>query len=117
MSATLPSSTPSPKPENRLATRLFAFVVIVAGLALVGYVFLTAKQLFEAPSQPLPTPPPTPKPLPGATPAPDNNVAGAGALQAGWLFVGYIKRLLALLMMCIAGSIVAALGVRLWGKR
>ena len=112
----IPPPKNDPK-ESRLATRLLALVVILIGLALVGYVFLEAKRLFEAPTVPLPVPLATPKPLPGATPAPDNAL-GIGALQAGWQLADFMgRRLLSLLVMCIAGSIIAALGIRWWGKR
>ncbi|MBB6050916.1 hypothetical protein [Armatimonas rosea] len=108
------TTTPS---ESRLATRLLALVVILLGLALVGYVFFQAKALFEAPTPTLPPAPPTPKPLPGATPAPDNAV-GTRALEAGWRLADLLgRRLLSLLVMCVAGSLIAALGIRWWGKR
>jgi hypothetical protein len=116
MAIPTPNSNPGPH-ESRLATRLLALVVILVGLALVGYVFLEAKRLFEAPTPPLPTPAPTPKPLPGATPAPDNAV-GTLALQAGYRLADFMgRRLLSLLVMCTAGSLIAALGIRWWGKR
>lgn len=115
--ASTPPPTPTEPRPNHLVTRLLAFVVIVCGLALVGYVFTTAKALFEAPTPPLPTPPPTPKPLPGATPAPDNAV-GSQALAAGWRLADFMgRRLLSLLVMCLAGSLIAALGIRWWGKK
>jgi disulfide bond formation protein DsbB len=114
------TTTPVPKgppQESRLVTRLLALVVIFVGLALVGYVFMEAKKLFEAPTPALPPAPPTPKPLPGATPAPENAV-GSQALAAGWRLADLLgRRLLSLLVMCLSGSLIAALGIRWWGKR
>lgn len=117
MSATKP--TPTVTPENRLATRLLAFVVIVAGIAMVVWVFFQAKELFQEPSKPLPPPPPTPKPLPGATPAPNSNSALGDTALRGIVapLADLVRRLLILLLMCLTGSLVAALGIRWWGKR
>lgn len=112
-------STPAPPPEkeHRLATRLLALLVIIAGLALVVYVFLAAKQLFESPALTLPKATPSPKPLPGASPDP-TNALGDGVVRGVVVpLADSIRRLLALLVMCIAGSIIAALGIRWWGKR
>ena len=107
----------TPPTENRLVTRLLAFVVIAIGIGLVVYVFVTAKALFEAPTPPLPSPAPTPKPLPGAMPAPDNT-PGIIAIQAGYGLANFmVRKLLSLLVMCVAGSLIAALGIRWWGKR
>ncbi len=111
------SANNTPPAENHLATRLLAFIVIAVGIGLIVYVFLTTKALFEAPVPPLPSPAPTPKPLPGATPAPDNT-PGIVALQAGYGLANFlVRKLLTLLVMCIAGSLIAALGIRWWGKR
>ena len=112
-------STPAPKPEkeSRLATRLLALLVIILGLGLVVYVFLAAKHLFEMPLPEAPKPLATPKPLPGASPYPPNPLGVTALNQVVSPFADFVRRLLALLVMCVAGSLVAALGIRWWGKR
>lgn len=101
--------------ETHLATRLLALVVILIGVGMVVWVFFSAKQLLDVQSVPLPTP--SPKPLPGAAPAPDSAV-GEQALRGVVVpLADLIRRLLILLVMCVSGSLIAALGIRLWGKR
>ena len=103
--------------ETHLATRLLALVVILIGVGMVVWVFFAAKQLLDVQSVPLPTPTPSPKPLPGAAPAPDSAV-GEQALRGVVVpLADLIRRLLILLVMCVSGSLIAALGIRLWGKR
>jgi hypothetical protein len=116
MSATKP--TPTIPTESRLVTRLLAFMVIVAGITMVVWVFFQAKELFQTPAKPLPTPPSIPKPLPGATSAPNSSALGETALRGIVVpLADLIRRLLILLLMCLTGSLVAALGIRWWGKR
>jgi len=112
-------STPAPQPEkeHRLATRLLSLMVIIAGIALVVYVFLAAKELFESPAMTLPKATPTPKPLPGASPDPTNALGETVVRGVLVPTVDFTRRLLALLVMCVAGSLIAALGIRWWGKR
>lgn len=110
--------TPQNSPqENHLATRLLALVLILIGIGMVVWVFFSAKQLLEAQSVPLPAPTPAPKPLPGATPAPDNTAGDLVVRGVVAPLASLVRSLLTLLVMCVAGSLVAALGIRWWGKR
>ena len=84
---------------------------------MVVWVFFTAKQLLDAPPTTLPTPAPTPKPLPGATPAPTNALGETALRGLVAPTVDFLRRLLTLLLLSIVGSLVAALGIRWWGKR
>jgi hypothetical protein len=90
---------------------------------MVYYVFTTARALFDAPPPALPAlPAPTPAPSPGVTGATGAN-AGAGqaasaatsaALVLGQSLTQFIQKLFVLLVMCVAGSAIASLGIRLF---
>ena len=104
-------------PRNTLGDampRVAGLLVFLAGIGLIVYVFLQAAAMFQtaAPTIPLPTPSPTP--LPGATPGPATDLGSAITPVASG-FVDSLRRLLTLLLMCIAASLIAALGIRLLG--
>lgn len=92
-----------PTPHRETAPRLIGIVVFAVGLAALAYVFLSANALYHEPPTPLPTP------RPSGSPAPDMSQA---ATAIGQGLADYAKRLLALLLMCVAGSLVASLGLR-----
>ena len=94
-----------------ILARLLGALAFLAGIYLLYVVYQSATHLFLQPAPPLPTPAPTPTPLPGASPAPSSDAAGA-AVFIGKDLADYVKRLLALLLMCIAGALIASLGIK-----
>jgi hypothetical protein len=98
-----------PSTDN-IAARVLGILVFLAGVALLGYVFATANTLFHLP------PPHVPEPTSAATSAAAGSGAApaAAAIAIGQSLSDYIKQLLALLLMCIAGSLVASKGIHLY---
>jgi|GEM_PF-7052012 hypothetical protein len=96
---------------SHLVPSAVGIVIFLVGVALVGYVFSSANALLSG------TPPPTvPTPAPSASPAAGEaaNAASSAALDIGRSMADLVKRLLVLLVMCFAGSVVASLGIRLF---
>ena len=122
MSTASPSQSPQSSATGRgfsLVGALLGIAVFLAGVAMVYYVFTTARVLFDAPPPALPAPTPTPSPSPGAGGAnagagQATAVATSAALVLGQSFTHFLQRLFVLLVMCIAGSAMASLGVRLF---
>jgi hypothetical protein len=96
----------------RLYGAALGILVFLAGIALLGYVFLTAHALFETPPPPLPAPPPPS--TPGTAADATNTASAATAISQS--LVDFVKRLLLLLLMCIAGSVIASRGIELFFK-
>jgi hypothetical protein len=97
-----PTTVPT---SSRLTGTLLGALVVLVGVGLLIYVFTSANQLFHESAPPLTLPTPAPK----ATP---DSQAGTAALAIGQSLADYVKRLLALLMMCVAGSLIASVGVK-----
>lgn len=70
------------------------------------FVFFAAKSLFDAPPPPVPTPPP-------ATGTGDAAAPSALA-DLGVAFGHLLQRILLLLLMCVAGSVIASKGIQLF---
>lgn len=104
-------------PRTDAGHRVAAWIgilIFLVGVGLIGYVFFTASALYHTPpAKPISLP--TPTPVRGASPLPDNpipRVTGSVIQDLG----AFVRQLLTLLVMCLAGSAVAALGVRLLRK-
>lgn len=83
-------------------------LVFLLGVALLGYVFLTARTLFEAPAPPIPASPPAGSPEAATAPPP--------TLVLGQSLAHFLQQLLILFLMCVAGSLVAGQGVNMFFK-
>lgn len=94
-------------PDN-VTARILGILVFLAGVALIVYVFWSANLLFHQP-------PPSVSPTAATTAASGNAaVAPSEAMDIGRSLADYLKRLLTLLIMCIAGSVIASRGVHLF---
>ena len=119
------ASTHSPDHSTRLSGAIIGILVFLAGIALVGYVFMKAHTLFDAPPQTIPatafaTPAPTPTPSAAGT-ALVTATTASPAVNPAVIAIGqnlsqFIEQLLLLLLMCIVGSVVASLGINLFFK-
>ena len=94
-----------------LLARILGALVFVAGVWLLYSVYQSATHLLSQPAPALPTPAPTPAPSPGASPGPNTEAASA-AIFVGRDLADYVKKLLALLLMCVAAALIAALGIK-----
>lgn len=116
------SSAARPQGDGvRVGGAVLGILIFLAGVALVGYVFVTARVLFDAPAPPLPALPAPPSPTAGAAAQTAANgavstAATGAALAIGQSFTQYLQRLLALLLMCIAGSVIGSLGIGLFSR-
>ncbi len=89
-------------------------LVFLVGVALVGYVFAEANRLFHTPPPSVPAALPAPTPSgAGADAAASSNAASGAALEIGRSLTQFLQQLLVLLVMCVAGSVIASKGVQL----
>lgn len=108
----------------RTGGAVLGIMVFLIGIALVGYVFMTARVLFDAPPPTIPTPPPAPILDPNASASAVAAASAAAATSAGpsatsvvgQALLGFLQHLLVLLLMCIAGSVIASRGIELFFK-
>lgn len=94
-------------PPAPTAARLLGLLVFVAGVGLLFFVFLAAKSLFDAPPPAIPTPSP-------AAATGTNSAAPSAVAEIGVAFSQLLRRILLLLLMCIAGSVIASKGIQLF---
>ena len=112
--ATSHTNLSSPRPHRSSARTtgiILGILVFLTGVALLGYVFVTARTLFDAPLVALPN---TAAPA-SATPS-DTQAVSPLALALGQSLTQFAQRLLVLLLMCIAGSVVASKGIDMFFK-
>lgn len=98
-------AAPPPAPTSNAAPRASAylgFALFLVGMGMVAYVFLKANALFAAPT-------PT---VPQVTGTDPNGATNAG-LALGADISGFLKQLLALLVMCIVGSVFSSQGIKM----
>jgi hypothetical protein len=95
----------------RLTGAALGILVFLGGIVILVFVFLTAHTLFETPLPPLPTVPPS-----GSAAAADTSNTASAATVIGQSLLDFAKRLLLLLLMCIAGSVIASRGIELFFK-
>jgi hypothetical protein len=107
MSSATQRNRPADHPA-RTSGAIIGILVFLLGVALLGYVFLQARGLFEQP----------PPPLPQAVPAgsPEAATAPAPTMVLGQNLAYFLQRLLVLFLMCVAGSLIAGQGVNLFFK-
>ncbi len=89
------------KPQADLPGRLLALLVFLAGVGMLVFVFITALHLFQSPVPGL-----EPLQTPGAPPPPAANIGAALA--------DFVRRLLLLMVMTLAGSLLASKGAHLY---
>lgn len=89
------------KPQADAPGRLLALLVFLAGVAMLIFVFVTALHLFQSPVPGL-----APLQVPGTPPPP--------AVNIGTALADFVRRLLLLLVMTMAGSILASKGAHLY---
>ncbi len=90
--------------------------MFLIGIALLGYVFYTARVLFDTPPPTIPIPPPAPLTESGAVASTTTSAAPAATAVVGQALIGFFQRLFVLLLMCIAGSVIASRGIELFFK-
>jgi hypothetical protein len=95
------------QPLPDLFARILGALVFLLGIFLLWSVYQSASGLFSQPAPALPTPAPTPT----SSPAPGNE-ATAAAVFIGKDLADYLKKMLALLLMCIAGALIASMGIK-----
>ncbi len=88
-------------PRADLTGRLLALLVFLAGIAILVFVFVTALHLFQSPVPGL-----EPLQTPGATPPPAANI--------GTSLAAFLRQLLLLGVMTLAGSLLANKGAHLY---
>jgi hypothetical protein len=91
----------SAKPQADLPGRLLALLVFLAGVGILIFVFVTALHLFQSPVPGL-----EPLQKPGAPPPAASNI--------GTALVDFARRLLLLMIMTLAGSLLASRGAHLY---
>ena len=112
MHGTLPCMSDRPVVADRLS-RFLGMLVFLLGIGLIVYVFQQANVLFNAPQMPVA---PTPSgPSAGTVAAPAGEALGKTAAAIGADLATFVRRLLTLLVMALAGGLVASQGVRLMG--
>jgi len=89
------------KSQADASGRLLALLVFLAGVGMLVFVFSTALHLFQSPVPGL-----APLQAPGAPPPPAANI--------GTALADFVRRLLLLLVMTMAGSILASMGAHLY---
>ncbi len=89
------------KPQADLPGRLLALLVFLVGVGMLIFVFVTALHLFQSPVPGL-----EPLQKPGAPPPPAANI--------GTALADFARRLLLLMVMTLAGSILASKGAHLY---
>ena len=120
-------STASSPPASsaRKGGLVLGLIVFLVGVALVGYVFYTARVLFDAPPPTIPLPPPAPVVDPNAAAGAASSAASAASASSnapaatavvGQALIGFLQHLLVLFVMCVAGSVIASRGIELFFK-
>jgi hypothetical protein len=87
--------------HSDIAGRLIAFLILLAGIGVLLFVFVTALHLFQAPVPGLALPV-----AKGAAPPPAANIGAALAL--------FVRQLFLLALMTVAGSLIAGKGIHLY---
>lgn len=89
------------KPQADLTGRLLALLVFLTGVAMLVFVFVTALHLFQSP-------------VPGLEPLQKPGAAPPAAASIGTALADFARRLLLLMVMTLAGSLLASKGAHLY---
>lgn len=122
------STTPSNDTTARVSGAVLGIIIFLIGVALIGYVFMAANRLFNEPPPQISTASvstPAQAAETGAATAAAAAAAGgdAGAavaapspavMQMGATLTQFVKQVLVLIVMCIAGSVIASKGIQLF---
>ena len=103
----MPAAPTTPSHQHDRLGRLIGLVVFFAGVGLLAWVFVRANDLFNAPPPAVPNPP-APAPASGASTTPSPFVPIAAS------FATLLRQLLLLLLMSVAGSLMASKGVQMF---
>jgi hypothetical protein len=105
----MPAALTTPSHQHDRLGRLIGLAVFFAGVGLLAWVFVRANDLFNAPPPAVPNPPAPPPPAgAGASAAPSPFVPIAAS------FATLLRQLLLLLLMSVAGSLMASKGVQMF---
>ena len=89
------------KPQADLPGRLLALLVFLVGVGMLVFVFVTALHLFQSP-------------VPGLEPLQKAGAVPPPAANIGTALADFVRRLLLLMVMTLAGSILASKGAHLY---
>ena len=89
------------KPQADASGRLLALLVFLVGVGMLVFVFVTALHLFQSP-------------VPGLETLQKAGVPPPPAVNIGTALADFIRRLLLLMVMTLAGSILASKGAHLY---
>ena len=92
---------PPAKPQADLPGRLLALLVFLAGVGMLIFVFVTALHLFQSP-------------VPGLQPLQTPGAPPPAAANIGTALADFALRLLLLMVMTLAGSLLASRGAHLY---
>lgn len=114
------STSSSNDTTARVSGAVLGIIIFLIGVALIGYVFVAANRLFNEPPPQLSTAA-VPSPAVAAREAVDAAEKGAPAsapsdavMQMGSTLTQFVKQVLVLIVMCIAGSVIASKGIQLF---
>lgn len=88
-------------PQADLPGRLLALLVFLVGVGMLVFVFVTALHLFQSP-------------VPGLEPLQKVGAAPPPAANIGTALADFVRRLLLLMVMTLAGSLLASKGAHLY---
>ena len=91
----------SAKPQADLPGRLLALLVFLTGVGMLIFVFVTALHLFQSP-------------VPGLQPLQTPSAPPPAAASIGTALADFARRLLLLMVMTLAGSLIASKGAHLY---
>ena len=100
----LMSAQPAPSVSQATLARIVGLLVFLGGIGLLIFVFAAANTLLNAP-------PPT---VAAPTTAGTNANAPSAAIELGRGFSLLLQKILLLLLMCVAGSLIASKGIQLF---
>jgi len=101
-----------PAAQHDTPARIVGLLVFFAGVGLLVWVFVAANDLFHTPPPPVPAPPVSP-----ATAAAGGAAANTGPspfVAIGASFGVLVRQILLLLLMSVAGSVIASKGIQLY---
>jgi len=98
------TTSPAGSRSHDWPVRIVGLLVFLVGVGVLVWVFVMANRLFNLPAPPLPAAPPPNAANPGPSPF----------IAIGASFGDLLRRLLLLLLMSVAGSVIASKGIQLY---